>query len=34
MKEETKGKIAYIVIFVIVQILIIAPYIIMGLLSE
>lgn len=34
MKEETIGKIAYIVIFVIVQILIIAPYIIMGLLSE
>lgn len=34
MTEETKGKIAYIVLFVIVQVLIIAPYIIMGLLSE
>ena len=34
MKEETKGKIAYIFLFVIVQVLIIAPYIIMGLLSE
>ena len=34
MKDETKGQIAYIVLFVIVQILIIAPYIIMGLLNK
>ena len=34
MKDETKGKIAYVVLFAIVELSIILPFIIFGLLID
>ena len=34
MKDETKGKIAYVILFAIVELIIILPFIIFGLLVD
>lgn len=34
MNEETKGKIAYVVLFIICELVIILPYIIVGILFK
>ena len=34
MKDETKGKIAYVVLFAIVELSIILPFIVFGLLID
>lgn len=34
MKDETKGKIAYVILFAIVELIIILPFIIFGLLID